>query len=832
VEETPKVQELAKSLRGCMKAAFPPILVQLIGEAIKDDPDFKTMARIIGMDPALTVTTLSLVNSPFYGLSTEVVDLERAAVVLGNKEILKLALSIAFQSRIKDQLKRCNQEVFDNWSMIVWSASAAQLLATRLCPEQANQAYLCTLIKDIPLLMLCSLHPEWIPEYPDDDILLCLHPKQLDMERKAWGIDHPSLCIELLKEWDVPTALCRAVAHHHEFHSLERYDAFTQAIILATKWSEVEYQAKTNPGVLVQFKSLLGMILGLRDEEMNRLRTQCIEQYKAFSRTLMASGSQFESDVCVNEIPLDDLQSLYLMSLDLQNVDGGLASVAELMGRHLKLSFSISDWELALLQPDHKSWTFFLFREGRIETTRKGIDKLSGVPWSNEGRALQLFSSGHPLGRIHVLEVDMDAGAGKGLSIYAQLISKSFDHYLRNHAVIERKARTLDLLPLGVARLDRWGTIIDANGELLSFFGPKGSVTGTDFWTVLTETKGVAEDPEWKRFIQESDKKRYNRIFCPLGPDSGWKDVCFYISAHKSEELEGGITVLVEDITEITDLQSEAIKQREYLENLLRSMQDLVLTVDGEGNIAFSSSPAVEQILGRNFFEICKPMGIFMEVWNQQILRTSKNPIQVSLQIGNEVRPLEIVITPLHSFDDSFMIVGRDLSAIIRLEEKIKRQAIYDHLTNIFNRHQFQVFLSRETERARRERSLLGVIFFDVDRLKEVNDLHGHAAGDEVLKELGRLLHKGFRKGMDYPCRYGGDEFVVLLTGLTSTAVLKTLGERLLQAAGIKFKDQVGLSVGLALLKEGESGDDLIRRADDACYQAKISGGNRIIWAK
>jgi diguanylate cyclase (GGDEF)-like protein len=814
-----------------MKANFPPVLVKLIGEGLKDDPDFKVMARIIGMDPALTTTTLSLVNSPYYGLNTEVSDLERAAVVLGNKELLRLAFSVSFHGKLKDQLDLCRQNTLDNWSLVIWSASASQLLATRLCPEQANQAYLCALIKDISLLMLCSAHPEALPELPDNQLLLCLYPGQLDKEKAAWGMDHCQLSVDLLREWDIPISLCSAIAHHHDFHALDQYDDLTRTVILATRWAEVEHQARDNPGALVQFKSLLGRILSMGDEELNQLRNRCIEQYKVFHRTLTSSENQLHPEVRVTDMPLDELQSLFLMSLDLQNAAGGLTTVAEFMALHLKLWFSISEWELVLVHPDFREWSSFSFLNGRIATSRSGDESLLSQPRREKGLVLPLVFAKHRLGRMHIPENGVEPETRTRLSVYARLISQSYDHYLRSQAVMELKARTLDTLPLGVARLDDHETILDANGMMLSFLDHKGEVVGKAFWEVLSDAKGVAAEHEWERFIRNEDQKRYNRVFCPLGPDAGLESGCFYISAHKNDDPRG-VLVLVEDISEITDLQFEAVKQREYLENLLRSMQDLVLTLDEQGVITFSSSPAAAQLMGRNFFEISRPMGLFMEEWGPRVLKASEGPVQIILNLSKkESKPLEIVITPLRSFHNSFMIVGRDLSTILRLEEKIRRQAIYDHLTGVFNRHQFQVFLTREVDRSSREGTMLGVIFFDVDRLKDVNDRLGHAAGDELLRELGHLLQKVFRKGMDFPCRYGGDEFIVLLTGLTSPEILVNLADRLLEKVKLKFDGKVGLSIGLAILEKGEDSEAFVGRADDACYQAKVNGGNRYVWA-
>ena len=165
------------------------------------------------------------------------------------------------------------------------------------------------------------------------------------------------------------------------------------------------------------------------------------------------------------------------------------------------------------------------------------------------------------------------------------------------------------------------------------------------------------------------------------------------------------------------------------------------------------------------------------------------------------------------------------------MEQKIKVQAVFDGLTKVFNRHQFRLFLKREISRCKRMGTALGIIFFDLDKFKEYNDQYGHQEGDQALAKFGQILRQNSRKGMDYPCRYGGDEFV-LLAGNMNKKSLENLATRIKDNFDQIFKKQLSLSIGLALLQENESPERLLYRADQAAYKAKKAGGDRIVWAE
>jgi diguanylate cyclase (GGDEF)-like protein/PAS domain S-box-containing protein len=175
--------------------------------------------------------------------------------------------------------------------------------------------------------------------------------------------------------------------------------------------------------------------------------------------------------------------------------------------------------------------------------------------------------------------------------------------------------------------------------------------------------------------------------------------------------------------------------------------------------------------------------------------------------------------------------------ALLESQARLLEQSVRDHLTGLFNRRYLEATLERELLRAARKELSLGVIMLDVDDLKRFNDTWGHAAGDASLRLLGGLLLNHIR-GEDIACRYGGDEFILILPDASLQVTLERAEEIVklerwsyLQLDGQKLS-AVTLSVGVALFPEhGRTSDAILKAADAALYQAKHSGRNRVVAA-
>lgn len=172
-------------------------------------------------------------------------------------------------------------------------------------------------------------------------------------------------------------------------------------------------------------------------------------------------------------------------------------------------------------------------------------------------------------------------------------------------------------------------------------------------------------------------------------------------------------------------------------------------------------------------------------------------------------------------------------NALLFRETKIR--ADYDGLTRIHNRQYFDDRLAEELSRQQRYQHDLSLMLLDLDHFKNINDNYGHQAGDIVLKEVGQLLLEGIR-ATDFAARYGGEEFVVILPHISEHQA-RYLAERLSRKiSSKKFNHQgqkfnVTVSVGVASLDSSstESGQEFIRRADQALYQAKALGRNKVV---
>jgi diguanylate cyclase (GGDEF)-like protein len=183
-------------------------------------------------------------------------------------------------------------------------------------------------------------------------------------------------------------------------------------------------------------------------------------------------------------------------------------------------------------------------------------------------------------------------------------------------------------------------------------------------------------------------------------------------------------------------------------------------------------------------------------------------------------------------------MVAEDLAlalANLRLRETLRSQAIRDPLTGLFNRRYLEETLDRELNRAKRTGIPIAVIMMDLDHFKTYNDTFGHNVGDEILSALGNLVKSQIR-GEDIACRYGGEEFLLIIPGAAMEVALDRA--ELLRQAIKKMHEHHGglkpitLSLGVAVYPcHGETRLDLIRAADVALYQAKQEGRDRVIAA-
>lgn len=161
--------------------------------------------------------------------------------------------------------------------------------------------------------------------------------------------------------------------------------------------------------------------------------------------------------------------------------------------------------------------------------------------------------------------------------------------------------------------------------------------------------------------------------------------------------------------------------------------------------------------------------------------------------------------------------------------------ALRDPLTQTGNRVAMAQTLQREVDMARRNLQPLSVLMVDIDHFKQINDKHGHSIGDEALKAVANALQDSLRN-VDMVFRYGGEEFLVLLSN-TSREAASIVGERLRMAVmGIQYLVEnraidLSVSLGCASLLPGESMESLLRRADSALYVSKREGRNRLSMA-
>ncbi|WP_378950808.1 PleD family two-component system response regulator [Mesorhizobium sp. ANAO-SY3R2] len=280
---------------------------------------------------------------------------------------------------------------------------------------------------------------------------------------------------------------------------------------------------------------------------------------------------------------------------------------------------------------------------------------------------------------------------------------------------------------------------------------------------------------------------------------------------------------------------------------LLDGAADVQIATDPQSGLFSAAEGAYECVIVSTGFSDFDPLRLCSQL--RSLDRTRSLPIILLVGEQDEhriIRALELGINDYLTRP----LAREELIARLRTQVRRKRyndalrqsvahsieMAVTDGLTGLYNRRYLDGYLPRLVERAAARRRPLSLLITDIDRFKRINDTHGHDGGDAVLREFARRLNKCVR-GMDLACRFGGEEFVIVMPD-TDVAHAELVAERIrLEIAQTPFPvDEAGktvpvtVSVGVSSL--GPAGDTvaaLMKRADLALYDAKVSGRNRVV---
>ncbi len=227
--------------------------------------------------------------------------------------------------------------------------------------------------------------------------------------------------------------------------------------------------------------------------------------------------------------------------------------------------------------------------------------------------------------------------------------------------------------------------------------------------------------------------------------------------------------------------------------------------------------------------------GMIFKEWVSVILNNIDNEYIISMK-GTEYtadKPKSYLIhmneIPDVMNSPRYLMTFTDITQIECERQHYHDLSIKDPLTKIFNRKKFFDELDKEIERADRYERKLSLIMFDIDHFKDVNDNHGHQAGDYVLQELTGIVENNIRK-TDVFARYGGEEFIIMSPEINLESAFE-IAEKLRDAIEKKNFENIGAitcSFGVAEHEAGEDSDVLVRKVDNALYESKSSGRNRV----
>lgn len=299
--------------------------------------------------------------------------------------------------------------------------------------------------------------------------------------------------------------------------------------------------------------------------------------------------------------------------------------------------------------------------------------------------------------------------------------------------------------------------------------------------------------------------------------------------------------------------QQKIANERSELALILNSASDGIYKVDTGGLVTYINPAALKileftesDVLWKHFHQLVQYSNASAEpnpYKNSPVFRTIEQrvptvtPTDVYWTKRGKRLCIESKASPLLAGDKVIgaVVVFRDITAEIKSKQKLAYLAHHDLLTRLPNRAYCIEYLETSLVRASRKQLQVALLFIDLDNFKDINDIYGHDAGDQLLAAIALRLQQNLRKS-DFVARLGGDEFVVLIEDVTDHEQVNDIASNLLhkisKPTNIKgAATQTSCSIGIAVYPgNGTTVSDLMRYADQAMYQSKIQGRNRYHW--
>jgi len=257
------------------------------------------------------------------------------------------------------------------------------------------------------------------------------------------------------------------------------------------------------------------------------------------------------------------------------------------------------------------------------------------------------------------------------------------------------------------------------------------------------------------------------------------------------------------------------------------------------GQLVYEVIPNWREYLAERPSSTAAPLAFIYPLKGERFFDVRVNVIKVGREHDIEYGYVVVLrdVTTVKHMEDALRKTNEALVAklgeVEQLQEKLKEEAIRDPLTNLYNRRFLEETLERELARAKRANSPLSIVMIDLDDFKRINDTYGHEMGDLILKELSSFLSAQIRIG-DIACRYGGEEFLIVLPGTPLIVAQERVDEwrRLFIEKSFPARSemiQISFSAGIGTYPGHGDVSNLIATADMAMYEAKRLGKNQVV---